>query len=352
MKPVDAIPAGLARAWQREPWWSEPTEGAFRPPLDIDEIAGLATLPDVESLLVKTHRTDGKTEYKTQSGPFDTSTLGSLGEHDWTLLVRDLDRHLPELGELWTHFHWLADYRRADIMVSVAAPGGSVGPHRDSYDVFLVQGHGERCWQLAPGDDADETPDHPLRLTYPPQFTERVDATPGHTLYVPPGYIHHGVAQTLCTTWSFGLQAPLVSDIASMANLPGTHSPDERLRDPSIPVRKRHGEIPHHALAAVSCFDADDANALDALGLLLSTPKPGFEPDGASTPQGTGSLHPWTRLYWRTDRSACSVYCNGQMLVHSNAAIATLEQLSEHQTLSISDDAELFRWLSGCAAFE
>ncbi|MEL7312832.1 MAG: cupin domain-containing protein, partial [Pseudomonadota bacterium] len=243
-----AAPAGLANAWQREPWWTNNQEAPFEPPMDLDEIAGLATYADVESLLIATSHANGRTEYRIQHGPFTPSTLASLGDRDWTLLVRDIDRHLPELTGLWQQFDWLADYRRADIMVSVAAPGGSVGPHSDSYDVFLVQGHGRRIWQLAPGDTAEVVPDHPLRLAYPAHFEQEIVADPGATLYVPPGYIHHGVAQTLCTTWSFGLQAPLLADLAAVAGIDIPSSEGQRLADQKLPVRERSGEIPNDAI--------------------------------------------------------------------------------------------------------
>lgn len=324
----------------------------FTPPLGIDEIAGLALLDDVESLLVETIRSDNEVRYQSRQGPFTAQELGDLGERDWTLLVRDIDRHLPELAGLWSHFSWLADWRRADIMVSIAAPGGSVGPHFDSYDVFLVQGHGERAWQLASGAAGRPVPGSELRLVECDAFSDAFDAAPGDVLYVPPGHIHHGVATSLCSTWSFGLQAPLLEDIAAMLDLE-TADRDRgvRFRDAGLPLRLRAGEIPEPVGDCISLTQISSTDVIDAVGRLTSQFKPNFESLGHSVSEAPARLHPWTRIYWSLQSDTLQIYCNGQQAAFDPVLLDSAIALCETRTLPAAAEHALMPWLASVGAF-
>jgi len=179
------------------------------PTLSPDEIAWLATLDDVESRLILTDRSGRDVRYRVEHGPFSDETLAALSERDWALLVHDVEKHLPDFRVWFSTVPFIPDWRIDDLMVSCAAPGGSVGPHRDNYDVFLCQGSGGREWRLAPPGHAAVPQDAgELSLVAPFDDPEPQIAAPRHVLYLPPGVPHWGIARDLCVTWSIGMRAP------------------------------------------------------------------------------------------------------------------------------------------------
>ena len=279
--------AFLSRYWQKCALLLPDALPGFRPPLTVDEIAGLACEPEVESRLVFTERRDDAVRYRAETGPFAPDYLATLPAADWTLLVHDLDRHLPELRSLLLAPRFLPAWRMGDLMVSVAAPGGSVGPHRDSYDVFLLQGEGRRRWQLGSGEPAPPTSGLRLLEDFRPQ--EEFVCTPGDALYVPPGAGHHGVAETLCTTWSLGLQAPLLRDLALYLGLDAEEiDPRRRYTDADLAPEECRGGIIHPAAvrrcraALPDATGVDDDDIAEALGRLVTLPKPGHRPEPAT----------------------------------------------------------------------
>lgn len=182
--------------------------------LPAEELAWLATQEDVESRLVFTERGGNKTRYRVESGPFDELTLSSLPDRDWTLLVLDVDKHLPDFARLFALAAFIPDWRVDDLMISFAAPGGSVGPHKDNYDVFLCQGSGRREWHLGNADEtnaSDECAD--LSLLQPFSDPSPITAAYGDILYVPPGIPHWGIAEEACTTYSIGMRAPTLGEL-------------------------------------------------------------------------------------------------------------------------------------------
>jgi 50S ribosomal protein L16 3-hydroxylase len=199
----------LAEYWQQKPLLIRNAIPNFQPPVDSNELAGLSLEPEVESRLVV-----GK-DWKIEHGPFDEQRFQNLPEKDWTLLVQAVDLWVPEVAELLNHFGFLPPWRIDDIMVSYAADGGNVGPHFDNYDVFLLQGHGQRQWSV--GGLCDEKsallPHANLRILADEQFTEKWTLNPGDMLYLPPKYSHHGVALGECTTYSIGFRAPTVTEM-------------------------------------------------------------------------------------------------------------------------------------------
>ncbi|MEJ2603128.1 MAG: cupin domain-containing protein, partial [Gammaproteobacteria bacterium] len=291
MPPAEVIrlPGGLtperflATCWQKRPAFLPGALPGFRPPLTIDEIAGLACEAEVESRLVTTHRNGKTVRYQAETGPFRASRLAALPDRDWTLLVHDIDRQLPELRPLLFAPRFLPAWRMGDLMVSVAAPGGSVGPHRDSYDVFLLQGDGHRRWQV--GDGTRPRDESGLRLLADFQPDDEWDCHAGDVLYVPPGVGHHGVASTLCTTWSLGLQAPQLRDLAVYIGVDQEADPGGgRYADPDLTIDEvRGGVIAPAAVrrcreALALNGDTSDDEIAEALGRLLTMPKPAHRP--------------------------------------------------------------------------
>jgi 50S ribosomal protein L16 3-hydroxylase len=165
--------------------------------------------------VVFTEVADGQTTYRVEDGPFTEDELAALPATTWTLLVQDVEKHLPEFRLYLSAVDFIPDWRIDDLMVSCAAPGGSVGPHRDHYDVFLCQGTGRRKWML--GDAAEATPDSDasqLSLLKPFAPTATHIAETGDVLYLPPGVPHWGVAEELCVTYSIGMRAPNAAELA------------------------------------------------------------------------------------------------------------------------------------------
>jgi 50S ribosomal protein L16 3-hydroxylase len=191
-----------------------------------------------------------------------------MPDRGWTLLVQEVNRWVPEAARLLDRFSFVPNVRVDDVMVSFAAPGGSVGPHLDSYDVFLVQGMGKRRWKYATRPAKDRRFEEGLELRILERFVFDRDEVlgPGDMLYLPPGFAHHGVAVTPCLTYSVGFRAPsfgemwrsFASHVASRPDGEGA----ELLTDPPLAPAENPGAIPPALLAkvraAIRAMDAND----------------------------------------------------------------------------------------------
>ncbi|MEO9275769.1 cupin domain-containing protein [Marinomonas sp. 5E14-1] len=204
----------LDEYWQRKPLLIRAALPNFEAPLDADELAGLAMEEEVESRIVIEN---GNAPWETQQGPFRESDFESLPEKEWTLLVQAVDHWVPEVQELKEQFQFLPSWRLDDVMISYATEGGSVGPHYDQYDVFLVQVSGKRRWQvLAPEEYKDSAlANISLHIldNFPvnPEIDWELEA--GDILYLPPNFAHNGRAlDDDCMTYSVGFRAPSMQD--------------------------------------------------------------------------------------------------------------------------------------------
>lgn len=325
-------------------------------PLDIDEIAGLALLPDVESRLIQTRETNGKTDYLVSQDPVTEERLANLGPRDWTLLVHDVDKHLPDLRQIFDHFEMVPDWLLDDLMISIAAPGGSVGPHTDSYDVFLLQGDGERRWST--GMIGTPVSDHPLRLVTKPAFDQQFDCSMGDLLYVPPGHIHHGVAETLCSTWSIGFQAPLLRDIAAMTNAVLPETLQDARYDPILPTHAPSpGLIPMDAVAHIP-INAKPEALVTALGQLVTTCKTSLRPDSPSAADFDAiadplHVHGYSRLAYALMRETLLVFANGQVATFNRPMQSVIADLCTRRLSSPHPDhQDLYQWLFGVGVFD
>ncbi|XOV82691.1 MAG: cupin domain-containing protein [bacterium] len=202
----------LAQYWQRKPLLIRGALPDWPSPIEPDELAGLALEPAVESRLVLEH---GASPWEVRHGPFKENTFAQLPASDWTLLVQGLDLWVPEAAGLLDHFDFLPRWRLDDVMASFAVPGGSVGPHFDQYDVFLLQVEGQRRWQIgARCDDATpllEGPDLKILADFTAQDEWLLE--PGDMLYLPPLVSHWGIAETQCMTFSVGFRSPGIADM-------------------------------------------------------------------------------------------------------------------------------------------
>lgn len=181
-------------------------------PLPAGELAELAGRDDLGSRLVRGGRT--ARNWRVDYGPLDAPDWPEATEPDWTVLVQDVDKVHPDAADLLETFDFIPRWCIDDIMVSQAGPGGSVGPHVDRYDVFLVQVAGRRRWQLARSFDPTPDPAFELALLQHFEPESEITAEPGDVLYLPPGVAHHGIAEEpSCQTWSVGLRTPSTAEL-------------------------------------------------------------------------------------------------------------------------------------------
>lgn len=235
----------LADHWQKKPLLIRNALPDFSNPLSPDELAGLACEEDVESRIVQER--DGPQPWALEIGPFEEERFASLPESHWTLLVQECNKYLPELAALLEQFNFIPNWRVDDIMVSYAPQQGSVGPHMDQYDVFLIQGLGRRRWQIntAPVADDNIIPDLDLRIMRDFQASDEWILEPGDMLYLPPGVAHYGVALDDCMTYSVGFRTPTTSELLSgfVDDLSSTLGEQQRYHDPDLPLQTHPGEI-------------------------------------------------------------------------------------------------------------
>lgn len=230
----------LAEYWQRKPLYLPAALVPWQCPLSPEELAGLACEPEVESRLVTGDDTSGWT---LRHGPFEESDFTAAAERGWTVLVQDVEKHLPHLAALLEPFAFLPRWRIDDLMASFATPGGSVGAHVDDYDVFLVQGLGRRRWSLDPQPAAIAwQEDAPLRMLRHFSPTQTIETAPGDVLYLPPGVAHHGIGDEPSITLSIGFRAPSAGELlAAAGSLLDQRAPLLRYTDPEIGLSERDG---------------------------------------------------------------------------------------------------------------
>ncbi|MDA1370712.1 MAG: cupin domain-containing protein [Proteobacteria bacterium] len=202
----------LQQQWQKTPLFLPGFLQDYLDPLSADELAGLACEESVESRLVRRH---GVRDWSLEHGPFTEQLLQDLPAENWTLLVQAVDLWEDQVGILKELFNFLPSWRVDDVMVSFATPGGGVGPHFDYYDVFLVQGDGQRTWQVgacsASGLRVDETSGLALLDEFKAEAEYQLN--PGDVLYLPPGFAHWGEAITPSFCYSVGFRAPSVGEM-------------------------------------------------------------------------------------------------------------------------------------------
>ncbi|MFN3621169.1 JmjC domain-containing protein [Sphingorhabdus sp.] len=268
----------LREYWQKKPLLIRSPWGHWQNPLEPDELAGLACEEEVESRLI----CQSSSGWDMEQGPQGEERLAGLGESHWTLLVQAVDQHVPAVADLIAPFRFIPNWRIDDVMVSLAADEGGVGPHFDQYDVFLIQGLGRRRWQIGPHCDAETTllPHDDLKLLAEFEPLEEWVLEPGDILYVPPGIAHNGVAVGPdCMTYSVGFRAPSRSDLLGhfvddvLESIPD----DDLYRDPDLKRQDNPGEISPEALARLQQMMleslSDPVSFARWFGAFNSTPK-------------------------------------------------------------------------------
>ena len=268
----------LRAYWQKKPLLIRKAFRDWQNPLEPDELAGLACEEDIESRLIC--QTDAG--WAMEQGPLAEERLTGLNESHWTLLVQAVDHHVPAVADLIAPFRFIPNWRIDDVMVSLAADQGGVGPHFDQYDVFLIQGLGRRRWQIGAHCDADTLllRHEDLKLLIEFQATEEWVLEPGDILYVPPGISHNGVAVgSDCMTYSVGFRAPSRGDLLGhyVDDVLDGIKDDELYRDPDLQAQANAGEILPGALDRLQQMMleslSDPAHFARWFGTFNSTPK-------------------------------------------------------------------------------
>jgi 50S ribosomal protein L16 3-hydroxylase len=309
--------AFLQRHWQKRPLLVRGAIPGFRGIADLHLLAALAARDDVESRVVQ--RRGNRLE--TVHGPFQKGLR--LKRRNATLLVSGVNLLVPAADELLRRFAFVPQARLDDVMVSYAAPGGGVGPHVDSYDVFLLQGEGRRRWRI---------------WNFKEEKTEyTVDR--GDLLYLPPGWRHDGVALEPCYTYSIGFRAPRGAALAA-AFLDWLHErglPDALYRDPALEPARRGAAIPGRMVSfAESILKRvrwSKGDAARFLGEYLTEPKPHvvFRPSAKRGPLAGSELRldPKTQLLYSGRR----FFINGESFVTSKRAAPRLQELADRRRL-------------------
>jgi len=285
----------MRRYWQRKPLLVRQAIPHFKPLVSRTSLFAMAADSDVESRLVvgslqsgtplspSKHRKHGlsRPSLTVEQGPFKRSHLPKLSQREWTLLVQGVDLHDDAVSDLMHQFRFVPDARLDDVMISFATDGGGVGPHFDSYDVFLLQAHGQRTWRIGPQKDLTLVEGVNLKLLANFQPSQEYVLNPGDMLYLPPRFAHEGVAIGECMTYSIGFRAPSQNDLAREMLLrlsdEGEDTPSVLYQDPRQVAVERAGEIPKSlqdfAQKALDKLLLDPYATARVLGEYLTEPK-------------------------------------------------------------------------------
>ncbi len=330
--------AFMRRHWQKKPLLVRQAWPGVRPPLTRAALFDLAGQAGVESRLVQ----QAGGQWKVRHGPLPRRALPPVQRPHWSLLVQGLDLHAPAAEAMLQRFRFVPDARLDDLMVSWASPGGGVGPHLDSYDVFLLQVQGCRRWRVSPptrGAGPAWVEGAPLKLLR--DFRPTLDwlLEPGDMLYLPPGWGHDGTAEGGdCMTCSVGFRAPAAGELARELLLRlSEEEADARLyRDPQQGATAHPGAVPSalhdFARRALARHIADPLALPRALGEVLTDPKPGiwFEGrTGDAAADGTLRLDARTRMLY-DDRH---VFINGESFVAGGRDARLLRELADRREL-------------------
>lgn len=269
----------LSEYWQKKPLLIRQAYPNFQPILPADELAGMSLEEDVESRIILEQGPDSP--WQLLSGPFNDETFGTLPEDKWTLLIQGVDQWLPEAADLLQDFNFIPNWRIDDLMISFATDGGSVGPHYDQYDVFLLQAEGQREWRIGQMCSEQDAFLKQTKLRILSQFneTERWILEPGDMLYLPPRLAHYGISQGNCQTYSIGFRAPSHSELmhSLVDQMDLSCDEDQRYGDPELSLQAHCGEISEAATNKLREFMQQALNdpqlLSDCIGKLMTEPK-------------------------------------------------------------------------------
>jgi 50S ribosomal protein L16 3-hydroxylase len=335
----------MRRHWQKKPLLVRQAVPGGIKLIDRARLFELASSDEVESRLIVRHGD----RWSARGGPLRRAALPPLKQREWTLLVQGLDLHLPAARELLDAFRFVPDARLDDLMLSYASDGGGVGPHVDSYDVFLLQARGRRRWRIGRVHSPELVAEAPLKILahFEPEHEWLLE--PGDMLYLPPGWAHDGVAEGECVTCSIGFRAAGRDEIARdvvqrMLDAADAEDRGPLYRDPKQPATDAPGRIPgdlqQFATDAVARLLADPKALACALGEVLSEPKRGVWFDdservvGARTVNDAGAvLDQRTRMLY----DDFHLFINGESFRAGGRDATLMRRLADRRRLAASE---------------
>lgn len=272
--------------WQKKPLLVRGAIPAFAlsgqtlaSPLSMDDLANLASQKNVESRLIQSK------PWSLGHGPFKKTEIPALTERDWTLLVQGVNGHHPAAKTVMSWFRFIPEARLDDLMISIAGPNGGVGPHVDSYDVFLIQMAGRRQWKISDQKDLSLKDGLPLKILKNFQATDDWVLEPGDMLYLPPNIAHDGIALDAgCQTWSVGFRVPtykeLINEILWRTTEALENDPElcQLYTDPNQPATKDPALVPDELIKVIqnklNRIHWSKSDVSCTLAAVLSEPKP------------------------------------------------------------------------------
>jgi len=335
--------------WQKRPLLIRQALPGFESPITPDELAGLACEEGVESSLIMEQKVGAEKPWEVKHGVFTEDDFATLPETHWTLLVHEMNRHVPEIGDILDKFQFIPQWRIDDLMVSYAPLNGSVGAHTDNYDVFLIQAYGVRRWQIS-HERQPLIPDIDIKVMQSFTAEESWDLHPGDILYLPPNVAHYGVAQGDCMTFSVGFLAPSHTDLLNdYVHHFTQHLEDEqRYADPDLCLQDHAGQISPQALAKiqnlVQSMPTDTASINQWFGQFISEsrigtryecPEPSFEVETwLAEFAELGNLRREARILFIDDESGVTLFVEGQAIAVSTENAETIALLTEQREFS------------------
>ncbi|QDL53910.1 cupin domain-containing protein [Rhodoferax aquaticus] len=341
----------MQRHWHKKPLVIRQAIPGFVPPVDRAGLLDMAAHDDVQSRLIVQSR-EPNSSWKFRHGPFARRALPAFKQPGWTLLVQGVDLHDERVHLLMSQFRFIPDARLDDVMISYASDGGGVGPHFDSYDVFLLQAHGKRRWRIGRQKDMALLPNMPLKILANFEPEEEFVLEAGDMLYLPPRYAHDGIAEGDCMTYSIGFRSPQAGELArevlmSFAEQAADEVGDAIYKDPKQDAVTQAAEVPAALIEFANKAMEDalrDPLALQrALGEYLSEPKPDvwFEGDVVDEISGGVGLDRKTRMVY----DSAHIFINGESYVAAGRDADLMRIFANQRML----DAKQVRSLSRAA---
>ena len=331
----------MRKHWHKKPLLVRQAIPGFKAPIPRARLLAMAGEEGVESRLIQQL---GGDNWKLSHGPLSRRSLPALTKPGWTVLVQGVDMHDAKAHELLQQFRFVPEARLDDLMISFATDQGGVGPHFDSYDVFLLQAHGKRRWRIGRQKDLSLQPDKPLKILSNFEPEEEFVLEPGDMLYLPPKWAHDGVAEGECMTYSIGFRSPDRGELGRELLLRMSDEPDELdtpviYKDPKQDAVSNPAMIPEgmyeFAREALKKAMAEPLALERALGEYLSDPKPNvwFEHGDENGMFESVVLDRRTRMMY----DAKHIFINGESYLAGGRDATLMRKLADTKALSRKD---------------
>ncbi len=331
----------MKRHWQRKPLLVRGAVPGMQALVPRERLLELAAQEEVESRLIEQL---GGGKWRMRRGPLAPRAIPPRKRPGWTVLVQGMDLHDESVHALMQQFRFVPEARLDDLMISHASDGGGVGPHYDSYDVFLLQAHGRRRWRIGRQADLSLQEGVPLKILANFQPEQEFVLEPGDMLYLPPQYAHDGVAEGECQTYSIGFRVPQRGELARemllrLAEEAAEDVGDALYKDPKQPATATPGAIPEaltdFAREAMAAALKQGGTLERALGEYLTEPKAQvwFEPQRAPRTLQAVRLDKRSRMLY----DARHIFLNGESWRAAGRDATLMRRLADRRALDARD---------------